>query len=439
MSKIDIVTLPKRDNVFLTLYKEPDMTFVREIRSISLKQGINELQFSWLHTLIDPTSIEMIPLDRSDDIHIENIIFPSQMNQMAIWKINSTNKYSVPMQLSYLTSGLDWQAYYEMILSTDEQSMQLKGYVRINNHSGETYDDAKIYLVMGAVNMLQPIEKLSQNISPYGKPEQKAPHEKKIRKRTMIAAIPTIDKMAMDSGLGASRPEIKTDFASEYAVFEINKEDQLKNGWGKQLIFLQDQSVPFKNIYRFHPEKYGNQVFRLISFQNNSDSTQKTKSSAGNFPLPGGLIRIYRDIYHNQHFSYEGQARINDIPVGKEVEIVLGHQYQVGVEKKRMKYRSDHHQFDDEGNVTHWDEFVQEHIEVINTRDISVFIEIICSFYETDWSLDHKENWVKVEKIDQHSVKFSVQLERNTRKGFSYDVIIHKKEASLMKGRRMKF
>ncbi|MHC4736099.1 MAG: hypothetical protein ACYTDW_16810, partial [Planctomycetota bacterium] len=58
-SKVDLVTLPSRDTVQLTIYNSADMTLVRESRALTLKDGENKLQFSWANTLIDPTSLEM--------------------------------------------------------------------------------------------------------------------------------------------------------------------------------------------------------------------------------------------------------------------------------------------------------------------------------------------------------------------------------------------
>ena len=60
-AKIDLVTLPSRDTVQLTIYNSADMTLVRESRDLTLKTGNNKLQFSWANTLIDPTSLEMLP------------------------------------------------------------------------------------------------------------------------------------------------------------------------------------------------------------------------------------------------------------------------------------------------------------------------------------------------------------------------------------------
>ena len=62
---IDLVTLPPRDQVQLTIYNSEDLTLVKEIRSITFKKGVNRLQFSWANTLIDPTSVHFRPLEHA--------------------------------------------------------------------------------------------------------------------------------------------------------------------------------------------------------------------------------------------------------------------------------------------------------------------------------------------------------------------------------------
>ncbi|MBT7066060.1 MAG: hypothetical protein HN919_07140, partial [Verrucomicrobia bacterium] len=51
---VDLVTLPRREATQLTIYNSEDITMVREHRLLTVKQGINRIQFSWANTLIDP-------------------------------------------------------------------------------------------------------------------------------------------------------------------------------------------------------------------------------------------------------------------------------------------------------------------------------------------------------------------------------------------------
>ena len=111
-AKIDLVTLPSRETVQLTIYNSADMTLVRESRDLTLKPGNNKLQFSWANTLIDPTSLEMLPKAAADKIDIADLSYPPRVNNLGLWDINSRIGGDVPVEITYLTSGLSWRAFY---------------------------------------------------------------------------------------------------------------------------------------------------------------------------------------------------------------------------------------------------------------------------------------------------------------------------------------
>src|SRR5512147_543502 len=89
-AKVDLVTLPPRDTVQLTIYNSADLTLVRESRALTLKEGANSLQFSWENTLIDPTSLEMIPQANADKINIAELDYPPRVKNVGIWDITSS-------------------------------------------------------------------------------------------------------------------------------------------------------------------------------------------------------------------------------------------------------------------------------------------------------------------------------------------------------------
>ena len=86
---VDLVTLPARDTVQLTIYNSEDITLVKETRFVTLKQGMNKLQFSWSGTLIDPTSVDFRPLQHADQIEVADTTFLGQKPQHLIWNIES--------------------------------------------------------------------------------------------------------------------------------------------------------------------------------------------------------------------------------------------------------------------------------------------------------------------------------------------------------------
>ena len=69
-ARINVVTLPARDSVQLTIYNSADLTLVRETRYLTFRKGLNKLEFSWANTLIDPTSVEFRPLTHADQVEV---------------------------------------------------------------------------------------------------------------------------------------------------------------------------------------------------------------------------------------------------------------------------------------------------------------------------------------------------------------------------------
>src|SRR5271156_2650814 len=78
-ARINVVTLPGRDSVQLTIYNSADLTLVRETRYLTFRKGLNKLEFSWANTLIDPTSVEFHPLTHADQVEVLDVSFPPRV------------------------------------------------------------------------------------------------------------------------------------------------------------------------------------------------------------------------------------------------------------------------------------------------------------------------------------------------------------------------
>jgi hypothetical protein len=151
------------------------MTLVRESRDLTLKNGKNKLQFSWANTLIDPTSLEMLPKADADKIDISDLTYPPRVRNLGLWNIKSGVSGKVPVEITYLTSGLSWRAFYMGTLTEDEKTMRLQGYVRVTNNSGEDYENAQTRLIVGKVHILDQIAELARRQYPYGRPGEVRP------------------------------------------------------------------------------------------------------------------------------------------------------------------------------------------------------------------------------------------------------------------------
>ncbi|MDT8303494.1 MAG: hypothetical protein RQ760_18590, partial [Sedimentisphaerales bacterium] len=248
-SAIELVTLPRRDKVQLTIYNSSDMTLVRERRNLTMKRGWNWLQFMWANTLIDPTSLSLEPLEQADKIDIEQLVFPARLRELGRWLIHSEVSGQVPFEITYFTSGISWRAFYMGTLAEDEETMQLQGYVRVNNHSGEDYEEAETRLIVGNVHILDEIAELAKRQYPYNRPIGLG--EMGGMGGGMMGGMLQGQKLGEDNylfingdadSLGAAfsdkldRKEIRKEGLSEYFLYSIEGTETIPNQWGKRLL-----------------------------------------------------------------------------------------------------------------------------------------------------------------------------------------------------------
>src|SRR5207247_9092459 len=88
-ARINVVTLPGRDSVQLTIYNSVDLTLVKETRHLTFRKGINKLEFSWANTLIDPTSVEFRALTHASEVEVQDVSFPPRVANTLEWRISS--------------------------------------------------------------------------------------------------------------------------------------------------------------------------------------------------------------------------------------------------------------------------------------------------------------------------------------------------------------
>ena len=414
--KVDLATLPTRDTVQLTIYNSADMTLVRESRALTLKEGDNKLQFSWANTLIDPTSLEMLPKADADKIDIEDLTYPPRVRNLGLWNIQSGVSGKVPVEITYLTSGLSWRAFYMGTLTEHEKTMRLQGYVRVTNNSGEEYGNAQVRLIVGKVHIIDQIAELARRQYPYGKPGERPRILTEGRSRfgmqakgKMLAAFPGGALRDL-----ATAKEIKKEGLSEYFLYTIEGTETIATGWSKRLLSFDVDEVPVVNLYKFEQERYGNAVVRFLSFKNDEEH------ELGETPIPGGMLKVYRGVGDEGHLSYTGQSAFKYVPVDEDVELNLGPVADVVVEPEVMDYQTKNYRFDNRGNISGWDEIRTYEIEVRNTRDIAVKIEIKRNFPTQYWQIKNSGRFGEFEKEDLDTVKFTLELEPRSKQKFEY-------------------
>src|SRR5262245_16498515 len=161
-ARINVVTLPGRASVQLTIYNSVDLTLVKETRFLTFRPGLNRLEFSWANTLIDPTSVEFRALTHGDEVEVLDVSFPPRVANTLEWRINSEFGGEVQVEIRYFTSGINWSADYVAEANKVESLMNFAGHVRVNNSSGEDYENAQVRLVVGVVRLVEEIAALAR-------------------------------------------------------------------------------------------------------------------------------------------------------------------------------------------------------------------------------------------------------------------------------------
>jgi hypothetical protein len=415
--KVDLVTLPHRDKVQITIYNSADLTLARESRSLTMRKGANRLQFSWANTLIDPTSLEMFPKAHSRELTVQDLVFPPRVQGLGIWNVKSGISGEVPVEITFFTSGISWRAYYLATLEPDESSMRLEGYVRVDNRSGEDYRNAETRLIVGKIHLLDRIADLARRQYPFGRPGPEpvpmpmaAVAEGKVE---FAKARKAVADMEM------APKEIRKEGLSEYFLYSIEGTEDIFDGWGKRLVSFTADRVPVKNLYRYEEERHGNEPVRFLSFANDE------KHNLGGEPIPGGLVKVFRRVDDDHRLSYTGAQTTKYIPEGETVELNLGRSEDVSVEPILMEFATDNYEFNPKQNIIGWDEHHTVRVEVANYRDISVKVEIRRSFPVASWEIDNQGEWGDYRKVDKDTVQYTLELPPGGRKEFTYRVVLH--------------
>ncbi|MEI6891737.1 MAG: DUF4139 domain-containing protein [Pontiella sp.] len=411
-SNIELNVLPRRDEVQLTIYNAEDLTLVRETRKITLKRGWNWLQFMWSNTRIDPTSLELKLSTHADQVEITQLVYPPRLNELARWTLFSEFSGEAKFELTYFTAGLKWNADYEATLSSDEQTMELKSRIRVDNHSGEDYENAQVRMVVGHIHIVDNIETLAKRPSPYGRPGACYPLP------DLFGSASALDVASSLSAKKAERKQILKSRLSEYQLYTIEGRETIPDGWGKRLPNFEAREIRVTHRYKFEAERWGKETRRFLSFAN-------TKADQlGNTPLPQGQMRVFKKA-SNGGLAYLEQAHLQYIPIGQAVELELGTTKKVTVEPRLMRTRAERMAYDSKGNISGWDEITDWNIEIINTQPIPVEVEIMRWAGSSPWKI---RSGAAFEKMDAEHVQFTEQVEPHSKRLIKYELTIRREK-----------
>jgi len=415
-ARINVVTLPGRDTVQLTIYNSADLTLVKETRVLTFRKGINKLEFSWANTLIDPTSVEFRALTHADEVDVLDASFPPRVTNTLEWRIKSEFAGEVKVEIRYFTSGISWAADYVAEANKLEKLMALAGSVRVNNNSGEDYEDAQIRLVVGVIRL---VEEIGQLAKASGKPttlflSDRDEDRAKLNVRFQNAEAFYFGGMA---GGGAGRAparlkEVVKEELGEYFIYTVEGRDTIPTGWGKRLPSFVAKDVPVTSYYKFEKERWGDAVMRYYKF------TNAVPSKLGKEPLPDGSVQAFRTVTDDNLYAFVGSTAVKYIPIGESVEMELGADREVLVKPSLMDWQKTDIKFNAAGNVDGWTTKETWQFGLQNSKEIDVVLDIRRNF-AGDWTLTTTQ---ANEKVDANKVKFVVPLKPREKKTFTYEL-----------------
>jgi hypothetical protein len=306
-------------------------------------------------------------------------------------------------------------------LAEDEESMQLQGYVRVGNKSGEDYEKAQTRLIVGKVHILDQIAELAKRQYPYGRPRIGLGIAKirydvgwDVKKEGIELYSLNGGAAVLEEEYFALKPkEIKKEGLSEYFLYTIEGTETIPDKWGKRLLSFEAEDIKVKSLYKYDEERWGQQTARFVAFANDEEH------NLGETPIPNGAVKIYSQADSEGHLSYVGGTSVKYIPVDEEVELNLGPARLVALKPILMDFKTDNYVFDRRKNISGWDEIRTWKMEVTNTRTLPIEIEITRGFGTTYWTL---QTDTRYEKHDATHARFKTKLEPRSKRPLGYTV-----------------
>ncbi len=151
-ARVKLTTLPVRERVEVQL-DHPDATLVEEERVVPLTRGINQIDFSWANTRIDPGTIVFRVLAEPgaggpETVNVLSVSYPPGEHAL-VWQVAASDDGPARVRISYLLDGLDKSFNYRAVAEHDEKTLTLAQYLRVRNFANEAFDDTSIYAGYG--------------------------------------------------------------------------------------------------------------------------------------------------------------------------------------------------------------------------------------------------------------------------------------------------
>jgi hypothetical protein len=314
------------------------------------------------------------------------------------WLLSSDQAGSLRAEFSYVTGGLTWEADYNIVAPDKGDTVDLVGWVTMDNQSGKSFENARIKLMAGDVNKIQPGQESDQL-------------------RSMSGAIAINGRMMT--------PVSEKAF-DEYHLYTLARATTLLDRETKQVEFIRATGVPTKRIYVYDGVKIDANRYNGWNWDNiRNDYSYGTESnpkiwvmrefvnSEANhlgMPLPKGRVRFYRR--DGSQIEFTGENVIDHTPRDETVRVYTGNAFDLIGERRRTDYKldSDKHTLDESFEI-----------KVRNHKKEPADVRVVEHLYRwITWDVPAKSSTYR--KIDSQTIEFPVALAADGEKTISYTV-----------------
>jgi hypothetical protein len=333
-------------------------------------------------------------------------LFPALMDDSIlkpsiIWAIDSDKASKFRAELCYVTGGLNWEANYNFIEPEKGDSLDLVGWVTVDNRSGKTFDNAKIKLMAGDVNKIRPRGKyrgdfdscdISDNVSSF-----------------------------------VNKPAVTEKGFDEYHLYDFDRTTTLHDRETKQIEFINASGIKSQKIYVYDGVKIDSQRYEgydlMILLQAREYGLQYStkvlamrefincKENNLGMPLPKGRVRFYHRDSDGQ-LEFVGEDLIDHTPSNETVRVHMGNSFDLAGERKRTNYtlNTDENWLDESFEI-----------KLRNHKKEPVEITVVEHLYRCNtWEI--KEKSQDFVKKDSSTIEFNVQVPSEKEQTLTYAV-----------------
>ncbi|MDO8729758.1 MAG: DUF4139 domain-containing protein [Candidatus Omnitrophota bacterium] len=291
-----------------------------------------------------------------------------------MWLYDNQGRPEQELEVSYLTSNINWNADYVLVLNKEDTGVDLSGWVTVNNQSGAAYKDAKLKLIAGTIHRASEPQMLGR----YAE------------ERQMSA------KASMADGF-------QEQGFFEYHIYDLQRPTTIKENQTKQIELLQAAGAAAQKEMLV----YGAQNWFTYQYQEQIPEQPvkvyvKFKNSEENhlgMPLPAGVVRVYKKDAQEK-LQLIGEDRIKHTPKDEEVKLEIGEAFDVVAERKQTDYK----QITSGVHESEWE------ITLRNHKTEPVTVGIIEPLYG-NWSVISNSH--PFTKVDAFTIRFDAEVPKD--------------------------